>query len=192
MQRFLAGSPAPKYYRSRPEGVVAELLRCKSCGYIVKAARVGDVCPACGVARKMMEPWKDPMSARRRFLLGLDLHPIADHFFVSFATCAVAAALIVLLFPGVFGRPAVEVLRVFVGVLPVAVVASYVSGLYDGTIRFRKTTTPVLQAKKVWGALFLPSLRSPQFLYLLWIALGFWCARESPSWSFADWDVHLF
>ncbi len=83
---------------------MAELLRCKSCGYIVEAGRVGEVCPACGVPRKMMEPWKDPLSQRRRFLLGLDLHPIVDHFSVSFSACAVVVALFLLLFPGFSGR----------------------------------------------------------------------------------------
>ena len=133
---------------------MAELLRCKSCGYISEAGRVGDVCPACGVSRKMMEPWKDPMSERRRLLLGLDMHPVVDHFSVSFATCGVVVALIVFLFPGVFFRPAADIMRVFVGVLPFAVVASFVSGLYDGKLRFRKTTTPILRSKKVLGALF--------------------------------------
>jgi len=133
---------------------MAELLRCRSCGYVVEAGRVGDVCPACGVPRKMMEPWKDPMSERRRFLLELDIHPIIDHFSVSFATCAVVVALLVLLFPGVLFQSAPDVMRVFVGVLPLAVIASYISGLYDGKLRFRKTTTPVLRTKKVLGLFF--------------------------------------
>jgi len=133
---------------------MAELLRCKSCGYVVEAGRVGEVCPACGVPRKMMEPWKDPVSARRRFLLGLDLHPIVDHFSVSFATCAAVVAVFVLLFPGFFRQPWLDVMRVFVGVLPLAVIASYVSGLYDGRLRFRRTSTPVLRFKKLVGILF--------------------------------------
>ncbi len=133
---------------------MAELLRCKSCGYIVEAGRVGEVCPACGVPRKMMEPWKDPLSQRRRFLLGLDLHPIVDHFSVSFSACAVVVALFLLLFPGFSGGPAGNIARVFIGVLPLAVVASYLSGLYDGKLRFRKTSTPVLRRKKLLGIFF--------------------------------------
>jgi uncharacterized membrane protein len=133
---------------------MAELLRCKTCGYVVEAGRVGDVCPACGVPRKMMEPWKDPLSPRRRFLLGLDVHPIIDHFSISFATCAVVVAALVLLFPDFFRQAAVNVMRVFVGVLPLTVLASFVSGLYDGKLRFRRTSTPVLRTKKVLGALF--------------------------------------
>ncbi len=133
---------------------MAELLRCKTCGYVVDARRVGDVCPACGVPRKMMEPWKDPLSPQRRFLLGLDVHPIIDHFSISFATCAVVVAGFVLLFPDVLRQTSVGVMRVFVGVLPLAVLASYVSGLYDGKLRFRRTSTPVLRSKKLLGMLF--------------------------------------
>jgi len=133
---------------------MAELLRCKTCGYVVEAGRVGDVCPACGVPRKMMEPWKDPLSAQRRFLLGLDVHPIIDHFSISFATCAVVVAAFALLFPGILHQTSAGVMRVFVGVLPLAVLASYVSGVYDGKLRFRRTTTPVLRNKKLLGALF--------------------------------------
>jgi uncharacterized membrane protein len=134
---------------------MAELLRCKSCGYVVEAGRVGQVCPACGVPRKMMEPWKDPLSPRRRFLLGLDVHPIIDHFSISFATCAVVVAVLVLLFPDFFRQAAANLMRVFIGVLPFTVLASYVSGLYDGKLRFRRTSTPALRVKKVLGALFL-------------------------------------
>ncbi|HTP60322.1 MAG TPA: hypothetical protein VMM82_15475 [Spirochaetia bacterium] len=133
---------------------MAELLRCKTCGYVVEADRVGDVCPACGVARKMMEPWKDPLSPQRRFLLGLDVHPIIDHFSISFATCAAVVAAFVLLFPDVLHQTSAGVMRVFVGVLPLAVLASYLSGVYDGKLRFRRTSTPVLRSKKLLGALF--------------------------------------
>ena len=133
---------------------MAELLRCKSCGYITDARRVGEVCPACGVPRKMMEPWKDPVSERRRFLLGWDLHPIIDHFSVCYAASAFVVALFVLAFPDIFRQTATGVMRAFIGVLPIAVLATYLSGLFDGKVRFRRTTAPILRTKKLVGALF--------------------------------------
>ena len=133
---------------------MAELLRCKSCGYVVEAGKVGDVCPACGVPRKMMEPYTDPVSQRRRYLLGFDLHPVIDHFSVCYATSALAVALFVLIFPEIFRLTATGVMRAFIGVLPLAVIASFLSGLFDGKVRFRRTTAPVLRTKKVVGALF--------------------------------------
>jgi len=54
---------------------LTELMRCRSCGYVTEARRVGGVCPACGVPRKMMEPWKDSVSEQRRLFLWLDVHP---------------------------------------------------------------------------------------------------------------------
>ena len=133
---------------------MAELLRCKTCGYIIDAKRVGDVCPACGVPRKMMEPWKDPVSEKRRFLLGWDLHPIIDHFSICYATSAFVVALFVLVFPDIFRQTATSVMRAFIGVLPFAVIATYLSGLFDGKIRFRRTSTPILRLKKILGSLF--------------------------------------
>ena len=133
---------------------MAELLRCRTCGYVVEAKRVGEVCPACGVPRKMMESWKDPVSEPRRYLLWFDVHPIIDHFSTSFAACAFVLALFVLLFPELFRETATGILRGFVGVLPVAVLASFVSGLFDGKARFRRTTTPLLKKKKVLGIVF--------------------------------------
>jgi hypothetical protein len=133
---------------------MAELVRCKSCGYVMEAGKLGEVCPACGVPRKMMEPWKDPVSERRRFALGFDAHPILDHFSVSFATCAFALSLFVLVFPFVVADAMTLVLQVFAGILPLAVIASFVSGLVDGKVRFRRTTTPLLRRKQLLGIVF--------------------------------------
>ena len=137
---------------------MAELLRCKSCGYVIEAGKVGEVCPACGVPRRMMEAWKDPVSERRRMFLWLDLHPIVDHFSVGFAASAFVLSLIVLVLPGVYPRAVSDILRGFLGVLPLAVIASFFTGIFDARVRFRKSSTPVLSSKKLYGlALFLVS-----------------------------------
>ncbi len=133
---------------------MAELLRCKSCGYVVEAGKVGEVCPACGVPRKMMEAWKDPLSARRSMILGLDIHPIILHFSISFCASAFVLALVALVLPGVYPQEVGGLLTAFLGVLPLAVIASFISGLIDGKVRFRRTTTPVLTRKKIIGGAF--------------------------------------
>ncbi len=133
---------------------MAELLRCKSCGYVTEAGQVGEVCPACGVPRKMMEPWKDPVSEKRRLLLSFDIHPIVVHFSISFAASAFVLALFVLVFPGLFRETVTGILSALEGVLPLAVIASFLTGLFDGTIRFRRTTTPLLKRKKLFGLVF--------------------------------------
>jgi uncharacterized membrane protein len=137
---------------------MAEMLRCKSCGYVIEAGRVGEVCPACGVPRRMMESWKDPVSDRRRLYLWLDVHPIVDHFSISFSAAAFVLSLVVLFFPDLFRQTVTDIIRGFLGVLPLAVAASFFTGIFDARVRFRKSTTPMLNSKKLYGlALFLLS-----------------------------------
>jgi uncharacterized membrane protein len=133
---------------------MAELMRCKSCGYITETGKVGEACPACGVPRKMMEPWKDPVSEKRRLLLSFDIHPIVVHFSVSFVASAFVLALFVLIFPMLFRETVTGILSAVVGVLPLAVIASFLTGLFDGKIRFRRTTTPLLKRKQLLGLVF--------------------------------------
>jgi len=138
---------------------MAELLRCKSCGYVAEAGKVGDVCPACGVPRKMMEPWKDPVSPPRRRVLDMHLHPIIDHFTVAFLAAGFVLALVALVLPALLPQLVADLMIGMLGVLPLAVVASFVSGLVDGSLRFRRTRAPALRAKKLLGAvLFLLSV----------------------------------
>ena len=133
---------------------MAELMRCKSCGYVTEAGKVGEVCPACGVPRKMMELWKDPVSEKRRLLLSFDIHPIVVHFSISFVASALVLALFVLAFPLLFRETVTGILRALEGVLPLAVIASFLTGLFDGTIRFRRTNTPLLKKKQLLGLVF--------------------------------------
>ena len=39
---------------------MANLIRCKACGYVTREGKIKDVCPACGVPAKMFEPYTDP------------------------------------------------------------------------------------------------------------------------------------
>jgi peptidoglycan/LPS O-acetylase OafA/YrhL len=107
----------------------------------------------------MMEPWKDPVSERRRLFLWLDVHPIVDHFSVSFVASAFVLSLVALILPYFHPDTLTDIFRGFVGVLPLAVVASFVTGIFDARVRFRRSTTPVLNSKKLYGAaLFACSL----------------------------------
>ncbi|MGO9307655.1 MAG: rubredoxin-like domain-containing protein [Spirochaetia bacterium] len=133
---------------------MAELMRCRSCGYVTEAARVGDVCPACGVPRKLMEPWKDPVSEQRRLLLWLDVHPIVDHFSVSFSASAFVLSLVALILPGFYPDTLTAIISGFLGVLPLAVIASFVTGIFDARVRFRRSSTPILSRKKIYGLAF--------------------------------------
>ncbi len=137
---------------------MAALVRCKSCGYIMAESRLGDRCPACGVPRKMFEPWTDPVSRERRRRLDLDLHPIVVHFTVTFTASALALDLLALVAPGLLGGLLSCVLLVVVAVLPLTVLAAWLAGAADGKVRFRRLSTPLLVRKMmIGGAMFLCS-----------------------------------
>jgi O-antigen/teichoic acid export membrane protein len=94
------------------------------------------------------------VSERRRILLDFDIHPIIDHFTISFAASAFVLSLFVLLFPQVFRQTLTGIVRGLIIVLPFAIISSFLSGLFDGKIRFRRTNTPLLTRKKALGGLF--------------------------------------
>ena len=53
---------------------MSQLLRCKPCGYIIKEQDLGQVCP-CGMPKSAFQPYEENISPKRKFILGLYLHP---------------------------------------------------------------------------------------------------------------------
>jgi uncharacterized membrane protein len=133
---------------------MAQLMRCKSCGFLIEEGALGEVCPACGVPRKMFEPYTDPVSRARRRVLDLDLHPIIVHFPTAFAVSAFAVALFRVVFPAVLEALMTNVLIAFITALPLTVVAAFASGRLDGRIRFRKAKSLMLRRKMAVGSTF--------------------------------------
>jgi uncharacterized membrane protein/rubredoxin len=133
---------------------MAQLMRCKSCGFIIEEGKLGEKCPACGVPRKMFEPYKDPVSPERRRILDLDIHPIIVHFPIAFATSAFAVALFHVVFPAALPVLMEKVLVAFAAALPVVVIAAFLSGRLDGRTRFRKAKSLLLRKKTIVGATF--------------------------------------
>ncbi len=138
----------------QPEGSMAQLMKCRSCGFVMSEDALKDSCPVCGVPRKMFEPFTDTVSARRRWILRLDIHPIVVHFAVSFAVSAFGASLFTLVFPAVLRRTMTAGLRLVVALLPVVLILSYITGRYDAHIRFRRARSPYLRQKKQVGVIF--------------------------------------
>jgi len=159
---------------------MAAMLRCRSCGYVTTEEKVKGVCPACGVPRKMLEPWTDPISPRRRALLDLNLHPLVISFTVAFAASAFALSLFALVFPRFLDGLAMSVLVVLTAVLPLAVLAGWSAGVLDGKARFRRATTPLLVRKMVMGgSVFLETLAAATLL--LAVGLGPLWARMAVA-----------
>lgn len=129
-------------------------VRCKACGYIIEENKLKDVCPACGVSKKAFEPFQDKVSARRRMLLELHIHPIIVHFPQGFSIFFLFALVMGIFLPSGLKDYFFSTARVIAFFLPLAVLGGLASGLFDGKIRFKKISRPVLIQKIITGSVF--------------------------------------
>jgi hypothetical protein len=156
---------------------MAAMMRCGSCGYVTAEGKLKDVCPACGAPRKRFEPWADPLGERRRALLEMEFHPLVLHFTVAFSASTFALSLFAIAFPRFLVGLAMNVLVVMTAILPFAVIATWAAGVFDGKIRFRRVTTPLLLRKMVIGAsVFVETLGAAVLLFAfgldpLWVRI---------------------
>ena len=134
---------------------MANFIRCKACGYVTGEGNIKDVCPACGVPAKMFEPFTDPVSEKRRMILGLHIHPIMVHFPQAFSITLFFLVVVSYFIPVKVGWTLFDAILVISFLLPYFVILSIITGLLDGKIRFRKVTTPLLKKKIILGMLFL-------------------------------------
>ena len=144
---------------------MAELVKCKSCGFVMEAGKVHDVCPACGVPAKMFEPYVDPVSDKRRFILGLDIHPIIVHFPQAFGATVFVFSAALFFIQGQLRDYITSALTVISFLLPAILVFAFLSGLFDGTVRFRKLRSPFIIQKIIWASVF--TLLSAVYLAVL-------------------------
>jgi hypothetical protein len=130
-----------------------ELVKCKACGFIMEKGKVKDKCPACGVPKKMFEPYISDISEKRALILNAHLHPVIVHVPQSFAFIVLLATLIYF-FSIPYKNEIFSTIKILSLILPVIIIASLLSGLLDGKVRFRKVTTPILSKKIFYGTLF--------------------------------------
>lgn len=130
-------------------------VRCKVCGYIIDAGKVRDLCPACGVKAAMFEPLVEKFSDSRRKFLNRHVHPIIVHFPQALAGTLLTAAMLMLVTSGAFRQALAGTVTVLSAALPFIVVASFTSGIIDGRVRFKKTSTPFLRLKITVGAVYV-------------------------------------
>jgi uncharacterized membrane protein/rubredoxin len=152
---------------------VAKMVRCKICGYIMPEAKLGDKCPACGVAAKAFEPYEDSLSEARRRALNLDLHPIAVHFPTAFTV----SLLVVFIVPFVFSGRVEELFlcagRLMSLFLPFLVVLAFLLGYKDGMVRFRSLgRSEILRKKVLLGTLYFASALALALVVWLWRVEG--------------------
>jgi hypothetical protein len=113
----------------------------------MEADKLGDVCPACGMPRKVFEPYRERVSKNRLFILNLDLHPIAIHFSQAFVGAIPLLFLLNALFPGFYYEALTTVNKVMIITLPLTMILALSSGMVDGFTRFKTFNTPMLIRK---------------------------------------------
>ena len=130
------------------------MVICKACGFITEKGKLHDVCPACGVKAAMFQPQDERISPRRKRLLSLDLHPVLVHFPQAFCTTVLALSWIVPFVHGTTGAAMRGTIQILGIALPVTVLAAFAGGIFDGNIRFKKVSTPILKTKIILGLVF--------------------------------------
>lgn len=132
-----------------------ELVRCRPCGYVMKESELGDVCPACGLPRNVFEPYRERVSAKRLFILALDIHPIAIHLSQTFVALIPLLSIFYLIFPNFYPEIGHPVITFSIFMLPLSLVLSFFSGLLDGITRFKTLRTPLLKSKIIYSSMIL-------------------------------------
>lgn len=126
---------------------MSNLLRCRPCGYVIKESKLNDVCPACGLPREVFEPYREKVSSNRKFILNLDLHPIAIHLSQTFVVLIPILLAVNYYFPELNFYQIPSVLDFCIDLLPFSLVLASTTGVIDGITRFKTLKTPLLRVK---------------------------------------------
>ena len=132
-----------------------EYVRCRPCGFVMEADKLGDVRPACGLPRKVFEPYRERVSLNRFFILIFDLHPIAIHLSQAFVFLIPSLAVIINLFNHFHPEILKSVLIFSVFVFPFTLVLAIITGIIDGLTRFKTLRTPLLKVKIIFSLIIL-------------------------------------
>jgi hypothetical protein len=141
-----------------------ELVRCRPCGFVIEADKLGDVCPACGLPRKVFEPYRERVSRNRLVLLNLDLHPIAIHLSQALVIAIPVLVIITNLFKQFQPEVLNDVLIFSVFIFPFTLILAIITGVIDGLTRFKTLATPILRVKIIFSLIIL-SLSVALFLF---------------------------
>ncbi|OFX42211.1 MAG: hypothetical protein A2046_03855 [Bacteroidetes bacterium GWA2_30_7] len=132
-----------------------ELVRCRPCGFVIEADKLGDVCPACGMPRKVFEPYRERVSANRKTILAFDLHPIAIHLSQTFVVLIPIMILLKMIFPDFYPEVIFNVLIFAITIFPFTLILAIISGVIDGLTRFKTLLSPLLKIKIIFSTLIL-------------------------------------
>jgi hypothetical protein len=117
----------------------------------MEADKLGDVCPACGLPRKVFEPYRERVSLNRLRLLNLDLHPIAIHLSQSLVIAIPLLVILTNFIPGLYPEVLKNVLIFSLVLFPFTLVLAIMTGVIDGLTRFKTLKTPLLRVKIIFS-----------------------------------------
>lgn len=132
-----------------------ELVRCRPCGFVIEADKLGDVCPACGMPRKVFEPYRERVSRNRLLLLNFDLHPIAIHLSQALVIAIPVLTIITSYFKQFQPQILNDVLIFSVFIFPFTLILAIITGIIDGLTRFKTLATPILRVKIIFSLIIL-------------------------------------
>ncbi len=132
-----------------------ELVRCRPCGFVIESDKLGDVCPACGMPRKVFEPYRERVSRNRLIMLNFDLHPIVIHLSQALVIAIPLLAIITNLFKQFQPEMLKNVLIFSVVVFPFTLILAIITGVIDGLTRFKTLATPILRVKIIFSLIIL-------------------------------------
>jgi hypothetical protein len=156
-----------------------ELVRCRPCGFVIEADKLGDVCPACGMPRKVFEPYRERVSRNRLILLNFDLHPIAIHLSQALVIAIPILTIITGFFKQFYPEVLNNVLLFSMVIFPFTLIIAIITGVIDGLTRFKTLATPILRVKIIFSLIILTLSVAMFFvarktdLYILTIVLSF-------------------
>jgi len=132
-----------------------EYLKCKACGFIMDKESNPEICPACGVSKKVFEDYKYNISPRRKLIMDLDIHPIMLHLPQAITALIPFFGILSLLTDASWGIKFLYSVEIITYLLPLTVLATILSGMIDGKNRFKKLGTPALKKKIILGSILL-------------------------------------
>jgi len=121
----------------------------------MESDKLGDVCPACGLPRKVFEPYRERVSLNRLRMLNLDLHPIAIHLSQALVITIPVFVLLKSFFGSFQTEIITSVLTFAIFVFPFTLLLAIITGIIDGLTRFKTLATPLLRVKIIFSIIIL-------------------------------------